>query len=257
MKKLGGRTIFSLSLAVVTFAGPASSDSPPAGARFAPNVTSEVAVPEHGSISISEGVGATPRVFSTQDLANKAVSCPGPGDVGVRSDPRTQFWRFMYVAAWLQDCGFYHLDMVGRVDGGRDVDVKLVVPRASAVGVPPAADVVFTTCEPSPASGSPKCSSVLFFKHEGPPIQPTMVELADNGQIDVFNGRYKRLSTLDRLVRDVRASLGSFRGGEGRVYVRANPRANCSRFLAMVDRLRRDGYSDVALIVEGPGPPRN
>jgi len=76
---------------------------------------------------------------------------------------------------------------------------------------------------------------------------PTYVSIADNGQIFVsLSPTEMRVTTLDAMGAD----LARIAGPGARIFVRADHHVKYGRFVAVLDRLRTDGFGNVGLISE-------
>ena len=75
---------------------------------------------------------------------------------------------------------------------------------------------------------------------------PVFVALTADGQLYVSSGSLARRTTLPSLAAD----LGTLVRPGGRVFIRADKRVPYGRFVAVMDRLRADGYLDVGLVSE-------
>ena len=121
------------------------------------------------------------------------------------------------------------------------VDVMLVLLIVMMVAVPVATLAIKVDLPPAVASPNK-------------PKPPTFIEVAPNGQIDVFNGEknVREPTTLAYLAGALVENLGPAARTQS-ILIRADRSVRYGDFMAVVNQLSTDGFYKVSLILEGNG----
>jgi biopolymer transport protein ExbD len=119
------------------------------------------------------------------------------------------------------------------------VDIMLVLLIVMMVAVPVATLAIKVDLPPAVASPTK-------------PKPPTFIEVAANGQLDVFNGeKGARLpTTLQYLAASLLENLGP-NARDQSVLIRADRAARYADFMSVVNQLQTDGFYKISLITEG------
>jgi len=117
------------------------------------------------------------------------------------------------------------------------VDVMLVLLIVFMVTAPLATTAIKVDLPPNIASAVPKAF--------------TYVSIADDGRIYVSaSATQMRVSSLDSLGDDLARALGGANPTAQSIFIRADAHVKYGQFMAVIDRLKSDGYDHVGLISE-------
>jgi biopolymer transport protein ExbD len=141
-------------------------------------------------------------------------------------------------AAVATAAGRYALKQNSAINVTPFVDVMLVLLIVMMVATPMATVAIQMDLPPAPK--------------EAPPSRPpTYVSIGDDGRIYVsFGAAGMRATDLNRLGEDLAASLATADPLKERVLLRADRHVRYGKFMQVLDRLHRDGYTHVGLINE-------
>jgi biopolymer transport protein ExbD len=113
------------------------------------------------------------------------------------------------------------------------VDIMLVLLIIFMVSIPPVTTAVKVDLPPAPAGVEPQ-------------VPPTYISLRSDGQVFVRD----RLTSLSALPADLAAAIGGPSPRNERVYVRADMTVRYEAFMAVINRLKANGYTRVGLVGE-------